>query len=84
VVAHGSASVTEVVASRVSVRDLKTHLCEWLGRVQEGEVVDVTCHRKAIARITAVTPQNQTATTPLQKAIEAGAISWGGPGQSPV
>lgn len=74
--------MSEVVASRVSVRDLKTHFSEWLGRVQEGEVVEVTCHRKAIARITAVTPLNQTATTPLQKAIEAGAIRWSG--QKPV
>ncbi|MFM7264994.1 MAG: type II toxin-antitoxin system Phd/YefM family antitoxin, partial [Cyanobium sp.] len=45
--------MSEVVASQVSVRDLKTHLSEWLTRAQSGEVVEVTSHRKPIARITA-------------------------------
>lgn len=33
--------MADVVTSQVSVRDLKTHLSEWLGRVQSGEVVEV-------------------------------------------
>ena len=45
--------MSDVVASQVSVRDLKTHLSEWLARAQAGEVVEVTSHRKPIARITA-------------------------------
>ena len=52
-VAHVVLSVSEVVASQVSVRDLKTHLSEWLARAQSGEVVEVTSHRKPIARSTA-------------------------------
>ena len=52
-VANARVDMSEVVASQVSVRDLKTHLSEWLGRVQAGEVVEVTSHRKPIARITA-------------------------------
>jgi prevent-host-death family protein len=68
----------EVVASQVSVRDLKTHLSAWLGRVQAGEVVEVTSHRKPIARITAVKPADSEITGPLQKAIDAGLISWNG------
>jgi prevent-host-death family protein len=68
----------EVVASQVSVRDLKTHLSAWLGRVQAGEVVEVTSHRKPIARITAVKPADSEITNPLQKAIDAGLISWNG------
>jgi prevent-host-death family protein len=72
----------EVVASQVSVRDLKTHLSEWLGRVQAGEVVEVTSHRKPIARITAVKTADSGITSPLQKAIDAGLISWNG--QKPV
>jgi prevent-host-death family protein len=62
----------------VSVRDLKTHLSEWLGRVKAGEVVEVTSHRKPIARITAVKQQDQTSTNPLQKAIDAGIVTWNG------
>ena len=74
--------MADVVASQVSVRDLKTHLSEWLGRVQAGEVVEVTSHRKPIARITALKPAHSGITSPLQKAIDAGLISWNG--QKPV
>lgn len=65
-------------ASRVSLRDLKTHLSAWLGRFQAGEVVEVTSHRKAIARITGVKTQEQASTSPLQDALTAGLISWSG------
>ena len=82
VVASAEPAMPEVVASQVSVRDLKTHLSEWLGRVQAGEVVEVTSHRKPIARITAVKPADSGITSPLQKAIDAGLISWNG--QKPV
>jgi prevent-host-death family protein len=93
VVANGEECVPDVVASngfssdglpsdgaaiRVSVRDLKTHLSAWLGRVQAGEVVEVTSHRKAIARITGVKTQEQASTSPLQEALTAGLISWNG------
>jgi prevent-host-death family protein len=74
--------MADVVASQVSVRDLKTHLSEWLARVQAGEEVEVTSHRKPIARITAVKPADATSADPLQKAIDAGLISWSG--QKPV
>jgi prevent-host-death family protein len=74
--------VADVVASQVSVRDLKTHLSAWLARAQAGEVVEVTSHRKPIARITALRQQEPSSFSPLQKAIDAGAISWNG--QKPV
>ena len=78
VVANVGSDVSDVVARQVSVRDLKTHLSEWLARAQAGEVVEVTSHRKPIARITAVKPANSGITSPLQKAIDAGLISWNG------
>ena len=78
VVANVGSDVSDVVARQVSVRDLKTHLSEWLARAQAGEVVEVTSHRKPIARITAVKPANSAITSPLQKAIDAGLISWNG------
>jgi prevent-host-death family protein len=74
--------MADIVASQVSVRDLKTHLSEWLARAQAGEVVEVTSHRKPIARITAVKSADSGITSPLQKAIDAGLISWSG--QKPV
>jgi antitoxin (DNA-binding transcriptional repressor) of toxin-antitoxin stability system len=68
----------EVVASQMSVRDLRTHLSEWLGRVQAGEVAGVTSHRRRIARLTAINQPDSTAANPLQKAIDAGIVSWNG------
>jgi prevent-host-death family protein len=70
--------MADVVACQVSVRDLKTHLSEWLARVQAGEVVEVTSHRRPIARITAVKTAEPTSSNPLQQAIDAGLISWNG------
>ena len=40
VVAMAAATMTAVVASQMSVRELKTHLCEWLTRAQAGEIED--------------------------------------------
>ena len=77
-VAYVVLSVPEVVASQVSVRDLKAHLSGWLARAQSGEVVEVTSHRKPIARITALNPAASASSNPLQKAIDAGLISWNG------
>jgi len=51
-------------------------------RAQAGEVVEVTSHRKPIARITAVKSPEQGSADPLQAAIEAGVVSWNG--QKPV
>lgn len=71
-------TVADVVANQVSVRDLKAHLSEWLARAQAGEVVEVTSHRKPIARITGLKPFAQGASNPLQAAIDAGIVSWSG------
>jgi antitoxin (DNA-binding transcriptional repressor) of toxin-antitoxin stability system len=32
--------MTAVVAIQMSVRELKTHLCEWLARAQAGKIED--------------------------------------------
>jgi len=82
VVTSEEIKVADVVANQVSVRDLKTHLSTWLARAQAGEVVEVTSHRKPIARITAVKSPEQGSADPLQAAIEAGVVSWNG--QKPV
>lgn len=72
----------EVVANQVSLRDLKTHLSECLSRVQAGEVVEVTSHRKPIGSITGVKKKDPASTNPLQMAIDAGIVSWNG--QKPI
>lgn len=40
----------------VSVRELKNHLSEYLGRVQNGEEVVVTSRNRPVARLVAVRP----------------------------
>jgi antitoxin (DNA-binding transcriptional repressor) of toxin-antitoxin stability system len=50
-----------------AARDRKTHLSEWLGRVQAGEVVEVTSHRSPIARIAAVRQPDPASSNPLAK-----------------
>jgi antitoxin (DNA-binding transcriptional repressor) of toxin-antitoxin stability system len=67
-----------VVTSQASVRDLKSHLSQWLARAQAGEVVEVTSHRKPIARITAPKQADPEATNPLQRAMDTGIVSWNG------
>jgi prevent-host-death family protein len=71
-------TMADVVASQVSVRELKTHLSAWLARAQSGEVLEVTSHRRPIARITAVRTADPGTTHPLQAAIDAGLVSWSG------
>jgi len=71
-------TMADVVASQVSVRELKTHLSSWLARAQSGEVVEVTSHRRPIARITAVRTADPGTTHPLQGAMNAGLVSWSG------
>jgi prevent-host-death family protein len=39
---------------KVTVRDLKNHLSEYLGRVQAGEEITVTSRGKRVARLSAV------------------------------
>lgn len=74
--------MADVVASQVSVQDLKTHLSEWLARAQAGEVVEVTSRRRPIARITGLRTAEQSSTNRLQAAIDAGIVSWSS--QKPV
>ena len=71
-------AMADVVTLQVSVRDLKAHLSAWLSRAQAGDVVEVTSHRKPIARITAVEPDGRGVSSPLQRAQDAGLVSWNG------
>lgn len=69
--------MTDVVAIQVPVRELKTHLSQWLARVEAGEVLEITSHRRPIARLTGLS-RASSSHSPLQSAIEAGLVSWDG------
>jgi prevent-host-death family protein len=68
----------DIPTSQVSVRELKAHLSQWLARAQAGELVEITSHRRAIARISGLKPPVPAAAHPLQAAIDAGLVSWNG------
>lgn len=78
VVTISEQSMEDVVATQVAVRDLKTHLSQWLARAQAGEVVVITSHRRPIAQLTGYPPATEGAPSPLQQAMAAGVVSWNG------
>lgn len=59
----------------VAIRELKASLSRILSRAQEGELIEVTCHNKPIARIVGIPPQ---AGAGLRGLIAGGALCWSG------
>lgn len=60
---------------QVSIRDLKTHLSRYLSQAREGMALEITSHRKVVARITGVPA---SASPALGTLIASGAAQWGG------
>ncbi len=59
----------------VAIRELKAKLSSVLARAQGGEIIEVTCHNRPIARIVGIPPQ---AGKGLRGLIAGGALSWSG------
>ncbi len=59
----------------VSVRELKSHLSMYLSQAQAGQTIEVTSHRKVVARIIGVpeTPSQGPA-----RLVASGAATWSG------
>jgi len=70
--------MADVVTTQVPVRDLKSHLSQWLARVRSGEVVEITSHRRPIARLTGCSHAEDGSPSPLRQAIDSGIVSWNG------
>lgn len=60
---------------QVAVRELKSRLSQVLARAQAGEVIEVTSHKKPIARIVGV-PSNVDDS--LRDPIARGVLTWSG------
>lgn len=58
----------------VAIRELKASLSQVLTRAQDGEVIEVTCHNKPIARIVGIPRHAEN----LRALIAGGALSWSG------
>lgn len=59
----------------VAIRDLKTRLSQVLALAQEGAVIEVTSHRKPVARIVGIPAQPDAG---LRGLMAAGGLTWGG------
>lgn len=60
---------------QVAIRDLKSRLSQVLARAQAGEVIEVTSHKRLIARIVGI-PSSADAN--LRGLIGRGDLSWKG------
>ena len=59
----------------VSVREFKSHLSQYVVRAQAGQAIDLTSHRKVVARLVGVLPANSVGVARL---VATGAASWQG------
>lgn len=60
---------------QVPIRELKSSLSHYLAQAQAGEVVEVTSHRKLVARIIGVPT---SAASGLATLVASGAVQWNG------
>jgi len=60
---------------QVSIRDLKAHLSHYLSQARAGMALEITSHRKVVARVVGV----PVSASPVPAAlIASGAAQWGG------
>lgn len=58
---------------QVSMREFKSHLAQYVEQAQAGQSIELTSHRKVVARIVGVPPTGSTGVTRL---LAAGVASW--------
>ncbi len=59
----------------VSVQEFKSHLAKYVSKAQSGEIIELTSHRKIVARLAGVVPDDGSAVSRL---LAAGMASWQG------
>lgn len=59
----------------VSMREFKSHLSQYISKAQSGEVIELTSHRKVVARLAGVLPPDGTAASRL---LASGVAAWQG------
>jgi prevent-host-death family protein len=60
---------------QVSMRELKSHLAQYIKQAREGQPVEVTSHRKVVARLSGVPASGDSAVSRLRA---SGAAVWQG------
>ncbi|MBN9404825.1 MAG: type II toxin-antitoxin system prevent-host-death family antitoxin [Burkholderiales bacterium] len=59
----------------IAIRELKSNLSRVLAAARDGETIEVTSHRKPVARIVGIPPQ---ADEGLRRLMATGALTWRG------
>lgn len=60
---------------RVSMQEFKSHLSQYVVRAQSGQLIELTSHRKVVARIVGVPP---TENAGVARLLASGVASWQG------
>ncbi len=60
---------------QISIREFKAHLSRYLSQAQDGQPIDVTSHRKLVARIVGVPAPDSEGVARL---VVGGVAQWGG------
>jgi len=60
---------------KVSIGEFKSHLAKYVSKAQSGELIELTSHRKIVARLAGVAPDDGSAVSRL---LAAGTASWQG------
>jgi prevent-host-death family protein len=60
---------------QVSMRELKSHLAQYIKQARAGQAVEVTSHRKVVARLSGVP---HTGDSPVSRLLTSGAAVWQG------
>ncbi len=60
---------------QVSMREFKSHLSRYISQAQSGQLIELTSHRKVVARIIGV-PQTDSAG--VERLLAAGVATWRG------
>jgi prevent-host-death family protein len=60
---------------KVSMQEFKSHLSQYVRETQSGKTLELTSHRKVVARVTGVP---QAASTGVSRLLAAGVATWQG------
>ncbi len=60
---------------KVAIHEFRAHLSEYVRKAQAGQTIELTSHRKTVARIVGVP---QAVQVPLTRLVASGVASWRG------
>ena len=60
---------------KVSMQEFKSHLARYVGQAQSGQLIELTSHRKVVARIVGVPPADSVGVSRL---LATGTATWQG------